>query len=91
LEIDGVLLGKVTNKSIRLPIKFYPESGSRHSSKVETLALLDSGAGGIFINRDYQEKLRIPTQQLEKPIIVYNVDKKGLITDYANLHLDVNN
>ena len=46
LDIYGVLLAKVENKSVRLPIKFYPESGSHHLSKVETLALLDSGAGG---------------------------------------------
>jgi hypothetical protein len=77
-----------------LPIKFYPETGSHHSSKVETHALLDSGAGGVFIDRDYQQNLGIPTHRLERPIIVHNVDgtlnKKGFITEYVKLNLNVN-
>ena len=60
LDIYGVLMAEVENKTVRLPIKFYPESGSQHLSEVETLALLDSGAGRIFINCDYQKKLNIP-------------------------------
>jgi hypothetical protein len=94
LDIYGVLLGQVINKSIRLPIKFYPETGSHHSSKVETHALLDSGAGGVFIDRNYQQNLRIPTHRLERPIIVHNVDgtlnKKGFITEYVKLDLTIN-
>ena len=65
LDIYGILLRKVINKSIRLPIKFYPETESHHSAKVKTLTLLDSGAGGVFINQDYQQTHRIPTQKLE--------------------------
>ena len=95
LDIYGILHAEVENKSIRLPIKFYPESGSQHLSEVETAALLDSGAGGIFIDRDYQQELKLPTCSLKKPIKVHNVDgtrnKKGLITDYVKICLNVNN
>ena len=94
LDIYGILLAKVENKSVRLPIKFYPESGSHHLSEVETLALLDSGAGGIFIDRDYQQQLDLPTHPLKNPITVHNVDgtrnKKGFITDYVKLRLKIN-
>ena len=56
--------------------------------------LLDSRAGGVFINQDYQQTHRIPTQKLERPIIVHNVDgtlnKKGFITEYVKLCLNIN-
>jgi len=94
LEVNAALIACVENKSIRIPIRFYPESGAQHSSKVETLALLDSGAGGIFIDREYQQRLRIPTEQLPIPIKVHNVDgtlnKKGYITEYVILRLEIN-
>lgn len=58
------------------------------------MALLDSGAGGIFIDRDYQRELKLPTRPLRNPIIVHNVDgtrnKKGLITDCVKITLDIN-
>ena len=41
---------------------------------VETLALIDSGAGGKFIDQNYVRKLGIKTQELEQPLIARNVD-----------------
>ena len=35
---------------------------------VETLALIDSGAGGQFIHQDYVEQLGLLTQPLKKAI-----------------------
>lgn len=94
MEINAALVAKVENKSIRLPIKFYPETGAHHSNKVETLALLDSGAGGIFIDRNFQESLGIPTHQLSTAIKVRNVDgtlnKTGFIRCYVVLRLTIN-
>ena len=95
MDIYGLIKGKVESKSIQLPIKFYPESGSHHLSEVETLALLDSGAGSIFIDRNYQQELGLPTCPLKEPIIVHNVDgtrnKKGVITNFVRMRLNVNN
>ena len=92
LDINGVLLGVVAAKSIKLPVKFYPKSNTRQNAK--TLTLIDSGAGGIFIDSTYQEKLKLPKYPLDRPIIVHNVDgtrnSKGFITDYTKLELDIN-
>ena len=74
----------INANSILLPIEIKDECKS-----VETLALIDSGAGGKFINRKYAERLRLPIQTLERPIMARNVDgtlnKTGTITSYVNL------
>ena len=61
---------------------------------VETLALIDSGAGGKFINQNYVRKLGIKTQELERPLIARTVDgtpnKKGKITSFVTLTLVIN-
>jgi hypothetical protein len=92
LDINGVLLGVVATKSIKLPVKFYPKSNTHQNT--ETLALIDSRAGGIFIDSTYQERLKLPTYPLDQPIIVHNVDgtrnSKGFITNYTELELDIN-
>ena len=61
---------------------------------VETLTLIDSGAGGKFIDQNYVRKLGIKTQELEQPLIARNVDgtpnKKGKITSFVTLVLIIN-
>ena len=60
---------------------------------VETLALIDSGAGGKFINWKYVEQLGLPVRTLEKPIMARNVDgtlnKTGTITSYMDLMVKI--
>ena len=36
---------------------------------VETFALIDSGAGGKFIDQNYVRRLGIKTQELEQPLM----------------------
>ena len=71
--------------TILLPI----EIKKNEYKSVETLALIDSGAGGKFINRKYAERLGLPIRTLEKPIMARNVDgtlnKTGTITSYVDL------
>jgi len=59
---------------------------------VETKALIDSGAGGTFMDQNFARKHRLPLEKLEDPLIVFNVDgtqnKKGTITHFTEL--DVN-
>jgi len=59
---------------------------------VETKALIDSGAGGTFMDQNFARKHRLPLGKLEEPLIVFNVDgtlnKRGTITHFAEL--DVN-
>ena len=60
---------------------------------IETKALLDTGAGGKFVDQNFVLENGIRTQKLEKPITVYNVDgtknKTGMITWYADVKLQV--
>ena len=61
---------------------------------VETLGLIESGAGGKFIDQNYVKKLGLETHALETPIRAYNVDgtenKRGMIKSYINLNLEIN-
>ena len=60
---------------------------------VETKALLDTGAGGKFIDQNFVLAKGIRTRKLEKPIMVYNVDgtknKTGTITRYVDVNLQI--
>lgn len=51
---------------------------------VETKVLIDSGAGGTFMDKEFSEKQKVDLIPLEKPIKVFNVDgtlnKVGMIT-----------
>ena len=59
---------------------------------VETLGLIDSGAGGI--DQKFTKKSGFKTLKLEEPLRVLNVDgtenKKGTIKDYVELNLEIN-
>ena len=64
------------------------------NQNIETLALIDSGAGGKFINQNYVQKLGVKIQKLEQPLIAQIIDgtrnKKGEITSFVNLDLIIN-
>ena len=79
----------ITANTISLPIEI---KKSEYES-VKTLALIDSGAGGKFINRKYVEQLGLPIRTLERPIMERNVDgtlnKTGTITSYVNLTVKI--
>ena len=66
----------------------------RENEIVETLALIDSGAGGIFIDQNYARYVGLVPQKLEKLIIARNVDgtenKKGKIISFVNIELTIN-
>ena len=58
-------------------------------------SLVDSGATGNFIDREYVRTHRLTTQKLSKPISVFNVDgtlnDSGSITEVADLILRYQN
>ncbi|RXW14033.1 hypothetical protein EST38_g11824 [Candolleomyces aberdarensis] len=62
---------------------------------VEVKALLDSGAGDTFMDRNFAKKHRIPVTRLNTPIKVYNVDgtpnKEGRVSHFARIKFTVNN
>ena len=79
----------ITANVILLPI----EIKKNEYESIKTLALIDSGAGGKFINWKYAEQLGLPIQTLERPIMARNMDrtlnKTGTITSYVNLMVKI--
>ena len=80
--------GLINKNSLSIPLKIKTETET-----VETHALLDSGAGGEFIDQNYAKTLNQPLKTLEQPILAINIDgtlnKKGTIKHYINLELEV--
>ena len=62
-------MAEIENKSMSLPISI-----SCGEKIIETKALLDTGAGGKFIDQNFIQQNKLETRKLEKPIVVYNVD-----------------
>ena len=89
LDIHSVLANMTVNM-ISLPILIKKSE----SESVETLALINSGAGGKLINLKYAKQLGLPIQLLRRPIMVRNVDgtlnKSRMITSYVNLSVEIN-
>ena len=83
------LFSEMINKnSLSIPLKIKTET-----KIVEILALLDSRAGGEFIDQNYVKTLHLPLETLEKPIPAINIDgtlnKKGTIKHYVNLEMEI--
>ena len=51
------------------------------------VALLDSGATGLFLDTHYVEQYRLTTQPLSHPIPVYNID--GMLNEAGSICLVV--
>ena len=85
-NILTVFNGLINKNSFTIPIKI-------NEKNIEMETLIDSGAGGEFIDQNYARTLTLPLQNLMKPIPVLNVDetlnKKGIIKHYINLDLDI--
>ena len=61
---------------------------------VETQGLIDSGAGGKFIDQNYARKAGFKILPLSQPLKALNVDgtenKQGTIRGYVNLQMEIN-
>jgi predicted aspartyl protease len=64
------------------------------NESIETQPLVDSGAGGIFMDQNYARKHGFNLTKLEYPIAAQNVDgtenKQGTIRYYTDLDIQVN-
>ena len=58
--------------SIKLSISIQIEDTEERS--VKTLGLIDSGAGGKFIDQNYAKRMGFKTHKSEKPLQAYNMD-----------------
>ena len=91
ITIQSVLVACDVNKSFSIPIQITSEGQKKI---VETTALIDSGAGGKFIDQNYATKLGLEPRKLDKELRVRNVDgtlnKTGKIKYYTVLDLTIN-
>ena len=90
LDIFSVNLATIESNSLSVPITF---KCAEKNQTVETLGLVDCGAGGKFINQDYTRKISLKTKPLKEPIIARNVDgtenKLGKMTHFVDLDLTI--
>lgn len=90
MTIHSVLVPRDKNKVFVIPIQITSES---QNQTVDTEAMLDTGAGGKFIDQNFSRKLDLPRFKLKEPIRVKNVDgtlnKTGTVTHYVKLDLTI--
>ena len=91
LDIYSVNIAKIMSNSISVPILINCDESKE---TVETLGLLDSGAGGQFIDQNYAKKAGFKIKRLDKPLQALNVDgtknKRGTITSFVELNAQIN-
>jgi hypothetical protein len=82
ISILSVLVVRVSNKSISIPISL--RELQKKDKTVDLEALLDSGAGGLFIDETFAKENDFNLYELPGPLNAYNMDgtlnKKGTIT-----------
>ena len=90
--IHSVLVARKSNKSLSIPIELLSEKNVKTVDKLH--ALVDTGAGGKFIDQNYAHQKGYPLKTLNKPLAVFNVDgtpnKKGTIRNSTELWMKVN-
>jgi reverse transcriptase-like protein/aspartyl protease len=91
LDVFSVTVATIKSNSLSIPISI---NCARRNETVETLGLIDSGAGGQFIDQNYVKPIGLITQTLDTPITARNVDgtenKRGKITTFIDLNLTIN-
>jgi hypothetical protein len=88
LDVYSVTIANISQNSISVPINI-------GSSKQTVETLIDSGAGGLFIDQNFTKNFDI--NYLDEPVKAYNVDgtenKQGTINayvlDFRTLRLNV--
>jgi hypothetical protein len=80
LNVYSVTIANIFQNSISVPINI-------GSSKQNVETLINSGAGGLFIDQNFAKNFEI--NYLDKPVKAYNMDrtenKQGTINAYVNL------
>jgi Retroviral aspartyl protease len=93
ISIEHVQVAQIKKNTMIVDILISGESlGQKKIVKVTTL--LDTGAGGKFINQNFVQNQKIKTKELKYPIKVFNMDgtpnKRGTIMKYTQLDLTIN-
>ena len=91
IDIYSVITAMISLNKLSIPIQIKTNTEKR---TVETLALIDSGARGQFIDQNYVKKGKFEIHQLPTTIQAFNVDstenKRGTIKMYVDLELEIN-
>ena len=69
VTVSPVVVADVSKQSMRIPVAITCKDRT-----VETNALIDSGAGGLFIDESFARKSKLPLLPIPHPIPVFNVD-----------------
>jgi hypothetical protein len=84
LDVYSVTIANISQNSISVPINI-------GSSKQTIETLIDSGAGGLFIDQNFAKNFDI--NYLDEPVKAYNVDgmekTRGTINTYVNLEFSL--
>jgi len=76
IHIHHVLVGSIKNKAFSIPVSFPIGPLDCESPKIiDSKALIDSGAGGKFIDQNYAKCLGLKQKKLKKPLPVFNVNR----------------
>jgi aspartyl protease len=90
LCIHSVLIAKIESNSLSIPMLI----NKNESEIVKVLGLLDSGAGGEFIDRNYARNQGFKIKKLDQLLLARNVDgtknKQGTTTTYVDLDVKIN-
>jgi Retroviral aspartyl protease len=93
LSIEHIQVAQIKKNTMTVDILILGESLGQKKS-IKTTTLLDTGAGGRFIDQNFIQNQKIETKELKYPIRVFNVDgtpnKQGIITKYTWLDLTIN-
>jgi Retroviral aspartyl protease len=73
LSIEHVQVAQIKKNTITIDILISGESLGQKEI-IETTTLLDTGAGGKFINQNFVQNQKIEMKELKYPIEVFNVD-----------------
>jgi hypothetical protein len=73
LSIEHVQVAQIKKNTMIVDILILDESLGQKRI-VETTTLLDTGAGGKFIDQNFVQKQKMKTKKLKYPIEVFNVD-----------------
>ena len=86
LNIYSVTAGDISNNTLCIPFKTV-----MREKNVETQAMIDCGAGGIFIDQNFTKNFEL--KKLNHPLTAKNVDgminKKGTIEKYVDLEFKI--
>ena len=89
--IPSVLVARVSNKTISVPISL--RELQKDNKTIDLEALLDSGAGGLYIDETFAKRNNFTLHELPEPLNAYNVDgtlnKKGTIMLYVEADLKI--